>query len=144
MHATFGQFNLACRAGGSNMKEILSVPIHVVQESFSFWFEFASGNIYLCWTRAEDESGEKAGEIEFYRGVMYRFTNDPHCTGVMIKAYEKVIEIMDSPWVAEFAPQARDRFGEPVLGLRHFMFYADGNGCFEALAKDVRLHLYSE
>ncbi len=122
----------------------MEVPIHVAQESIDLQFTVAIGNIYLYWTTDDDGARTREGEIVFRCGTAYRFTDDPCCSVAMIDAYEKVMEVIESPWVTEFAPQAKDRLGEPIRGLRHFMFYADGIGCYEVLAKDVRLHLYSD
>jgi hypothetical protein len=51
-------------------------------------------------------------------------------------AYDTVVELEDSPWVAELLmAEPAETWGRWII--RHFMLFIDGAGCFEVAAESV-------
>lgn len=64
----------------------------------------------------------------------YRHRAELYCTEEHLEAYDTLVEIRNSPWVAELkacaAPEWRDRFA-----MNHYMIYLDSAGCYEVVAE---------
>lgn len=84
---------------------------------------------------------------QFYReGVLFRSglrfitvpatrTRAERCCGVWhIEAYDTLIEIVDSPWVAEIRADTQELWRERWK-MHHYMIYLDSAGCFEFIAE---------
>ncbi len=65
-------------------------------------------------------------ELSFPRTVAFLFTAAGHCTEDQVAAYDKLLEIADSPWLASIS--------DPPAGTRHLRIYFDDAGCYEVLA----------
>jgi hypothetical protein len=69
-------------------------------------------------------------ELSFSGVVAYRFVDDPSCTADQIDAYDQLVEIRDSSWLAELLTDRR--YDAP--GLKHLRIYLDDIGCLEVAA----------
>lgn len=76
--------------------------------------------------------------IEFSRVRAYRERAGVYCSTWHIAGYDKVIEVLDSEWVAELKSNADARVRD-AWKMRHFLAYLDGEGAIEVIAEDVRL-----
>jgi hypothetical protein len=77
---------------------------------------------------------EEVGEFAFDWVRAYRHRAESHCTEWHIDAYDRLVEVEDSEWVAELL----DAMPEDMRGLfvmRHFMIYMDSVGCYEVIAR---------
>src|SRR4029077_15664102 len=71
--------------------------------------------------------GERSfrGSITFRRVRAYRHFQEIHCTVPQIQpAYDKLIEVDNSPWAAEVRSNTNRRFWDQWI-LRHYMIYLD-------------------
>ena len=75
--------------------------------------------------------------LEFGWTRAYKFTTEPLCTLFQLKAYDRVLEVQDSPWLVELIRDKRER-GVIHLDLSHFMVYIADSGCFEFAAETWR------
>jgi hypothetical protein len=77
---------------------------------------------------------ELTGGIEFHTVVATRTRAERSCTVWHIDAYDTLVEIQDSSWVAEIradtAEQWRDKWP-----MHHYMICLDSVGCFEVVAE---------
>ena len=80
-----------------------------------------------------DRDGQDwTGGIAFASVRAYRWRAEGHCTEWHIQdAYDTVVEINDSSWVAELRADSGPNSTWP---MHHFMVFLDGAGCFEAAA----------
>lgn len=70
-------------------------------------------------------------ELRFSGVVAFAFTSARHCTEDQIAAYDKLLLIEDSPWLAALPACAPD-----VVHLRIFF---DDAGCYDVLARAFEL-----
>jgi hypothetical protein len=83
--------------------------------------------------------------IIFNSGVTFRkvrasqWRAESHCTAWHIEeAYDTVVEVKGSPWVAELEATQSSRPRTPWV-MRHFMLFIDSEGCFEFVADSFEL-----
>lgn len=81
-------------------------------------------------------AGEPMVGLAFTRVRAYRFRADGECTAWHIAAYEKLVEVLDSPWIEELMAVRVGTYGPLPWPVRHFMAYFDDAGCFEIAAAD--------
>lgn len=65
-------------------------------------------------------------EAKFQGAVGYRFTASDHCTMEQLAAYDRLLEIKSSTWIADIQ--------NPRENLRHYRVFFDDYGCYEVLA----------
>lgn len=77
------------------------------------------------------------GGVEFKKVRAHQWRAESHCTEWHIEgAYDTVVELEDSPWVAELLmAEPAETWGRWII--RHFMLFIDGAGCFEVAAESV-------
>ena len=75
------------------------------------------------------------GGISFEAGRSYRFRAESYCTPWHMEgAYDTLVEVMGSPWIAELHEAESEAGSYGPWVLRHFMIYIDRAGCFEVVA----------
>jgi hypothetical protein len=108
----------------------ISVPSTDIRDVI---FEDGQGGVRLRFTFwREDELIEEG--IRFDRVRAHRHRAESHCTVWHIDAYDTLVEVRDSEWVAEL----REAMPEDMRGLfemHHYMIYLDSEGCYEVVAK---------
>jgi hypothetical protein len=122
-------------AMGSEAREVWSLPV--------LSQEFREGPVVELDRRAlrlrydyETETGEYAWQEIVFEGVeAFAFTGHSSCTADMIDAYDALVEIVDSAWVARLREAQR----EPAPDLRHLRIYFDENGCYDIVATAFEL-----
>ena len=84
-----------------------------------------------------DGSDRRSG-LRFKRVKATRTRVESACTAWHIDdAYDTLVEVENSPWVAEVQAETTDRqhrLGE-TWTMHHYMIYLDSAGCFEFLAE---------
>jgi hypothetical protein len=71
--------------------------------------------------------------MEFSRVRSYRYTTEALCTPFQIAAYDKLVDVDRSPWIAELLNGSQNAAtDEPALV--HFMIYIADEGCYEFAA----------
>ncbi|CAN5424196.1 hypothetical protein BH10ACT7_BH10ACT7_18640 [soil metagenome] len=112
----------------------MSAPTAAVAE-FSKLF---SGGTFTLVQRFNRQNIKFCSTIEFSKVRAYRERAGAYCTDWHTAGHDKVIEVIDSEWVAELKalaqPATRDAWA-----MRHFLAYLDGEGAIEVIAEDVRL-----
>ncbi len=79
--------------------------------------------------------GEQPAERLVFGGVeSFRVTYHHACTLDMIKAYDRVIELPETPWLAEIRQQLL-KAGDSANGLRHLRMYLDDGPCYEFVCR---------
>jgi len=91
------------------------------------------GGVSLTYDYETDE-GYKEGELHFENVDGIRFTSYETCTPEQVEAYDKLVEVVGSPWLIEIARNDP----EPAQRLKHFQIFFDDVGCFEFLATSFR------
>jgi hypothetical protein len=77
----------------------------------------------------EEPTGEYAWEaMTFADVVAATFTARERCTEEQVRAYDKVIDVAPSPWLAGLG------LGGAESGVRHLRIYFDGTGAFDVAA----------
>jgi hypothetical protein len=91
------------------------------------------GSLTIRYTYYVDDVLCESG-IDFDWSRAYRYRAESHCSVWYIDAYDTVVEVKNSEWVAELLEATpkewRDRFE-----MHHYMIYLDSAGCFEVVAK---------
>lgn len=73
--------------------------------------------------------------LRFYRVRAHRHKAELYVTaGQTQAAYDHLVEILDSPWVAEIRSVAPADQRDSWI-LRHFVIVFDSSGCFEVMAE---------
>lgn len=104
----------------------LTKPVEVhdsgAQVTFTFTFNAAIGSLETV-------------RLRFEKVRAYRYRGETHCTSEQIEAsYDRLVEIADSPWAAEIRRDTTREWRDFWI-MRHFMIFADSNGCYEVLAE---------
>lgn len=82
----------------------------------------------------ERDGSMYAGGLRFKRVRAFRFRAEGHCTAWHIEdAYDKLVEIEHSGWVAELRAADSSEVGWVI---RHFLIYVDDAGAYEVAAED--------
>ena len=113
---------------------MLSAPS---REFASFDVDFRSGDVLISYTFWEHDIRRESG-IHFGNVLAFQRRADIYSTAAHLEAYDRVIEIEDSPWIRELRTAALPRWRNHWT-MRHFMVYIDGEGAFEIAAEDVLL-----
>ncbi len=90
-----------------------------------------AGGVTIFYDYELDVGGYAWNALEFDRIAAYRFTAADACTVDQVKAYDRLEEVNDSPWIAELLVENRP---PRVPDARHFRIYFDEIGCFEVAA----------
>ena len=79
----------------------------------------------------ETEVGDYAWQELTFNGVeAFVYTAHDSCTEDQVDAYDVLVEVVDSRWVAKLQAARRTR----VPALRHLRIYFDEIGCYEVAA----------
>jgi hypothetical protein len=79
----------------------------------------------------ETPTGAYAWEDLVFTGVIaYTFVDDPACTAEQIDAYDQLVEVTGSAWLAGLLADRR----YPAPGVRHLRIYFDDVGCLDVAA----------
>src|SRR4051794_35174989 len=84
----------------------------------------------------EGNDGEPIFKEIVFEGVeALKFTYEQACGDWVMPAFNRLVEVTDSPWAAEVTEQLRKhRAAQPVV--RHLMIYFDDGGdCYEAICR---------
>lgn len=77
------------------------------------------------------------GRIRFARCWAHRFQDEMHCLEVPEGAYDVVVEVANSTWLAQhFDTRGGTRIREN-RGERHMAVFLSNNGLLEVMARDV-------
>ena len=80
----------------------------------------------------ETASGEYAWREFAFGGVeAFKFTAHESCAEDQVGAYDRLVEVVDSPWVAALSATRADPLPAAV---RHLRIYFDEVGCYEVVA----------
>jgi len=71
--------------------------------------------------------------VEFSRRRAYRYRAESHCTVWHLDAYDTLVEVENSEWVAELR-EAMPEDMRDMFEMHHYMIYLDSSGCFEVVA----------
>ncbi len=69
-------------------------------------------------------------ELLFRRVEAVRITHYRACNLEMVTAYDRVVDLEESPWLNEVREQLQ-RANEPLSDLRHLRLYLDDGPCYE-------------
>jgi hypothetical protein len=72
--------------------------------------------------------------LRFLRVRAYRHRAESHCTVWHIDAYDQLMEVEDSEWVAELLEATPADMRED-FEMHHYVIYVDSSGCYEIVAK---------
>jgi hypothetical protein len=113
------------------VRELVALPVPST-EIDDVWLKASSGAVTIGFACGGDQS--RGDEWRFVRARAYRHRAESHCTGWHVKAYDRLVEILDSSWVAEL------RHAMPIdlrhrFEMRHFMICFDSFGCYEVVAQ---------
>ena len=100
--------------------------------------KFFTGDTLTLVQRFFRQDFKFCSTIEFSRVRAYRERAGVYCTAWHTAGYDKVVEVLDSEWVAELQANAEPRVRE-AFTMRHFLAYLEGAGAIEVVAADVRL-----
>lgn len=82
----------------------------------------------------ETEAGEYDWQEVMFRGVeACMFTAHDSCDEDQVDAYDVLVEVIDSPWVAELRKTRRIPMPPDI---RHLRIYFDEIGCYEVVASE--------
>jgi len=90
------------------------------------------GSVRICYTYHQDGAWREAG-ISFERVRAYRRRAESHCTVWHLDAYDTVVEVEGSEWVAELL-EAMPEDMRDMFEMHHYMIYLDSSGCYEVVA----------
>ncbi len=91
--------------------------------------EHAHGSLTIRFEYDRDEKIYRSG-VEIQRVRAYRYRAESHCTAWHIEAYDTLIEVEGSAWVAELAAAEPAETGG-FFEMHHYMLYLDSAGCYE-------------
>lgn len=81
----------------------------------------------------ETETGEYAWQEVTFRGMeAFMFTAHDSCNEQQVDAYDVLVEVVNSSWVAELRKARRN----PMPDVRHMRIYFDEIGCYEFVASE--------
>lgn len=83
----------------------------------------------LLFDYESDTGGYKTTGITFCDTIEYRHTKEEAIKEYMIKAYNAVVEVINSNWVSKIKVKDSQ--------YKHYLVYFDGFGAFEFLSRDV-------
>lgn len=98
--------------------------------------EDARGSLTIRYTYFSDGRPCQGG-VEFSRRRAYRYTAESHCTLWHLDAYDTLVEVEDSEWVAELL-EAMPEDMRAMFEMHHYMIYLDSSGCYEVVAASWR------
>lgn len=101
----------------------------------SFDVEFRSGDLFISYSYWEGGAHRESG-VRFRHVQAFQRRAGIYSTSWHLQAYDRVLEIVDSPWAEDLREAAAQPWRDRWV-LRHFLLYIDGEGAFEALAEDV-------
>ena len=73
-------------------------------------------------------------KMTFFGVEAYAFTSFESCTAEQVVAYDRVLAIRPSPWLAELRKR---RVHESILST-HYRVFFDEIGCYDIIASDFR------
>ena len=96
------------------------------------------GSVTLRFEFDRDGDIFKSG-VTFARVRATQWRAESHCTRWHIEgAYDTVVEVEVSPWVAELEASQSSSPRTPWV-MKHFMLFIDSEGCFEFVAESFEL-----
>lgn len=105
--------------------------------SFDKDFSSHPGDLALRF-RFDRDSEILGAEVLFSRVRAYRERAEPYCTAWHIEGYDRVVEVIDSSWVAELKAATNTPTASHWT-MRHFLMYVDSMGAMEVVAADASL-----
>ena len=119
----------------------LPVPSTALEGSILFVDKGAE--VTLVARFRENGKGRRT-ELSFSKVRAYRQRAEVHCTPAHIEgAYDTLVEVRESAWVAELLRDTPDRWRKAWL-MRHFMIFIDSSGCYEVVAENWSAHAYDD
>jgi hypothetical protein len=92
------------------------------------------GMLYL------EEGRKRSAWLRFVKARAFRWRAELYCTSWHVEAFDRVLEVHDSDWVAELLERSNENYGAQFHWiLRHFIVYIDSFGCLEVIAESVVL-----
>lgn len=96
-------------------------------------------DLALSFVFEDDSDVEFAGRVEFSGVRAFRQRAESLCTAWHIEgAYDTVVEVVDSDWVAELTADVSDR-SKGRFPMRHFLLYLDSFGALEVVGAAAAL-----
>lgn len=94
--------------------------------------------LVVRYTFPSQEEDFNLGRILFGNWYAYKWTTDHAVVGVMIDAFNRLAEVIDSPWATEVMASLKRKNDLNVV-LRHYMVYFDDYACIEVIAESVSI-----
>jgi hypothetical protein len=79
-----------------------------------------------------DSEGYAWASVEFRETHAFRFTEWLSCTPDQVHAYDRVVEVTSSHWLASLA--------HVPSGMRHYRVFFDEVGCYEFIAREFAVN----
>ncbi|WP_445148360.1 hypothetical protein [Baekduia sp. Peel2402] len=92
---------------------------------------FAPRDLRIRYELETDSGSVEWEEMGFPAVDAFVFTAIEAVTSDQVDAYDTVVEVLDSPWLARVLADRR----HPRAGLRHFRIFFDEYGAFDVLAE---------
>jgi hypothetical protein len=80
-----------------------------------------------------------AGELVFDGVTAFRFRNELHSLGFIPGSYDRLVEVIESDWLAELAAIEPTRISPSVKECHHFAVLLSNNGYLEVVSEAVEL-----
>jgi hypothetical protein len=82
------------------------------------------------------EYGERegsTGQFRFERARAHRHRAESHCPAWTVGAYDRLVEIDESPWLQELVAAMPEDMRD-LFEMHHYAIYLDSFGCYEVVA----------
>lgn len=118
----------------SSKRQLITVP--VASTSFTTEAYFDGKGVYPAIRFGYRREGiEQLGHIQFSRVLAMRKRAERCCKVWHVEgAYDTLVEVEDSPWVAEMRADTNERWRNE-WGMHYYLIYLDSVGCFEVIAE---------
>lgn len=100
-------------------------------------FHIYGKSVQIRFDYYRDDTPRRAA-LRFSGAVSTKTRSERCCTSWHVKAFDVLLEIMESPWIEELRKDIAQRYRDEFT-TRHFAIYFDSVGCFEVLADDFEL-----
>ena len=84
-----------------------------------------------------DSDGTDSFHMTFEGVESFKATYHRACNGLMIEAYDRIVNVGSTPWLEEVSTQLSQQ-GEDNSGLQHLMFYFDDGPCYEFICRSFQ------
>lgn len=120
----------------STTRDVLKLPMTTAECEEGPIVEARPGSLRVRYD-AEGEDGPVWLTLAFEDALAYRFTPEVSVTELMVQAYSRVVEVLDSDWREHLESTAAAGGAKLPPALRHLAIYFDHAGCLEVLASSV-------